>query len=115
MGGGECEKRRAKGGYGVRYVIEGEWSGYSSGQRRVVHREVTDRAARADWCRRAGCILYTDGTRLDLTVREAKPRERVTEIHGYTSLIDECERENLKTVAGLSVARAARQAAKAAP
>jgi hypothetical protein len=30
---------------------------------------------------------FSDGTYLYITVRDAKPRERVTEIHGYDRLL----------------------------
>ncbi len=64
-----------------RYVLEGTWSGYNSGQRRLVHRQVFRKPVNLT------CIRYTDGTTLDITVRSAKKSERVKEIHGYTSLI----------------------------
>ncbi|WP_316176278.1 hypothetical protein [Bradyrhizobium sp. SZCCHNRI1073] len=76
-----------------RYVLEGEWSGYVSRQRRVVHREVVTDRKRVERLRQMYCIRYTDGTALLLTLREAEPRERVQEIKGYSSLIRECERE----------------------
>ena len=69
-----------------RFVLEGVWSGYRSSQRKVVHREVT---RRPDNYEHLKTILYTDGTTLDLTLRQAEPRERVKEITGYTSLIRE--------------------------
>ncbi len=64
-----------------RYILEGTWSGYTSGQRRVVHRQVIHKPVTLS------CIRYTDGTTLIIDVRPALPRERVKEIHGYTSLI----------------------------
>lgn len=84
-----------------RYVIEGVWSGYNSSQSRVVHREVTDRQKLAEWVRDTGMISYTDGTCLWLSVREAKPRERVKQIHGYTLLLRECFYANVSSVAAL--------------
>ena len=69
-----------------RFVIEGIWSGYRSSQRKVVHRAVTHLPGRYEHLR---TIRYTDGTTLDLTIRPVKPRERVQEIKGYTSLINE--------------------------
>lgn len=64
-----------------RYILEGTWSGYRSSQRRVVHRQVIRKLVSLS------CICYTDGTKLDISVRPAKKGERVKEIHGYTSLI----------------------------
>lgn len=90
----------------ARFVIEGIWSGYVSSQSRVVHREVTRDASRAEWARKAGCIIYTDGTRLFLDVRDAKPRERVREVRGYSDLIDDCVFYGVNTVAALTKARA---------
>ena len=64
-----------------RYILEGYWSGYNSGQRRVVHRQIIRKPVTLS------CIRYTDGTTLDISVRPAKKGERVKEIHGYDSLI----------------------------
>ena len=75
-----------------RYIIEGEWSGYPSGQRRVCHRTVHKapfKKLRA-WVEKTRSISFTDGTELLLTVRDCKPRERVQEIHRYDSLINLC-------------------------
>lgn len=87
----------------TRFIIEGEWSGYHSGQRRVVHRTVHSRAYKSlrAWVERVGCIIYTDGTSLDLTVRDCKPRERVQQINGYGRLIAECAHHNINCVAQL--------------
>jgi len=67
-----------------RYVIEGEWSGYTSSQSRICHRVVTQHPN--DY-KKIQAIQYTDGTCLYLTVRPCLPRERIKEIHGYDSLI----------------------------
>jgi hypothetical protein len=72
----------------MRYVLEGTWSGYHSVQRRVVHREVIRKPIELS------CIQYTDGTTLQIYVREARPRERVQEINGYGSLIRQALRLN---------------------
>jgi hypothetical protein len=74
----------------MRYVVEGEWTGYTSTQRRVVHREVVD-AKRGERLKRLYAIVYTDGTSLLIRVREAKPREKIERIDGYGSLIREAE------------------------
>ncbi len=86
-----------------RFVIEGTWSGYRSSQTRVVHRTVhkdSERKLRA-WADANGSISYTDGTALWLTVREAKPRERVQVLNGYGSLIRDCVYHNVSSVAAL--------------
>ena len=71
-----------------RFVIEGEWTGYTSAQRRVVHRKVYPSSYKRlrEWAARTHGIRYTDGTMLLLSVRDCKPRERVKEIAGYNSL-----------------------------
>jgi hypothetical protein len=75
----------------MRYVLEGEWSGYHSGQQRMVHREVVTKK-RAEALRKLHTIRYTDGTVLYINVRQAKPRENVESKLGYVSLIRDAER-----------------------
>jgi hypothetical protein len=84
----------------ARFILEGTWSGYTSAQRHVVHRQVVTKPARFADIIKSG-IRYTDGTALYLTMREAKPREKVTEIHGYDSLIADCVREQVCSVDAL--------------
>jgi hypothetical protein len=86
-----------------RYIIEGTWTGYSSHQQRVVHRTVhkaAEKKLRA-WAEKTYGVLYTDGTRLLLNVRDCKPRERVEVIAGYSGLIAECMRHDVASVADL--------------
>ena len=87
----------------MRFIIEGEWSGYHSGQRRIVHRTVhpSSRNKLRAWAEKTRGILYTDGTMLYLTVRDCKPRERVKEILGYVKLIDDCFFYSVDSVASL--------------
>lgn len=68
----------------MRFIYEGTWSGYRSGQERVCYRRVVRSKKVADaWAKITG-ILFTDGTTLDLTLRPAKPREKVKEVgQGY--------------------------------
>lgn len=83
-----------------RFVIEGEWTGYTSAQRRVVHRTVhagTEKRLR-EWVDKTRAIRYSDGTSLVLSVRNCGPRERITEIRGYSTLIANCVRHNVATV-----------------
>lgn len=72
------------------FILEGEWSGYTSAQRHIVHREVVSQK-RADALRKIYGIRYTDGTMLFLSVRERKSRERVETKNSYGSLIREAE------------------------
>lgn len=87
----------------TRFIIEGTWTGYTSSQSRVVHRTVHPVAFKAlrAWAENTKSITYTDGTRLILSVRDCKPYEKVIEIHGYSSLIDQCARANVDSVAAL--------------
>jgi hypothetical protein len=76
--------------YRMRYVLEGEWTGYTSSQRRVVHRQVVY-GRRARRLKNLHAIVYSDGTSLILTLRKARLRERVEEIHSYDELIQKAE------------------------
>lgn len=76
----------------TRYVLEGEWTGYTSRQQRVVHREVITDRKRADRLRGLHKIVYTDGTALLIRVRDAEYRERVETVDSYGSLIRDAER-----------------------
>ena len=97
----------------ARWILEGRWSGYTSSQSRIAHREVISglpklRAA----IEAAHGIRYTDGTMLILSVRDAKPRERVQAINGYNSLIRDCAHYGVWSVAKLQAAKdAARKSA----
>jgi len=75
----------------MRYVVEGEWTGYTSSQRKVAHREVIDDKkvgkGFVEKLRNLHAIVYTDGTSLLVHTREAKPREKVEQVLGYKSLI----------------------------
>lgn len=86
-----------------RFVIEGEWSGYTSSQRRIVHRTVHKDCFKylRKWAENNHSITYTDGTALHISVRDAKHRERVKEIHGYDSLISDCAYYNVNRVSDL--------------
>lgn len=84
------------------FEITGEWSGYRSSQRRMVHREYTKDKVFAQKIEEMRSILYTDGTSLDLNVRQMDYRERKQkEINGYTSLIRDCVRESVSCVSDL--------------
>jgi hypothetical protein len=85
----------------MRYIIEGEWTGYNPSQRRVVHREVTTRKDYADAVKKLGSILYSDGTSLILSVREAIFREKIVENLQYRELIRECIARGVRAVAQL--------------
>ena len=96
---------------GERFIIEGTWSGYTSAQSRVVHRTVHHAAFKRlrAWCEATHGIRYTDGTMLYLSVRDAKPRERVKEERGYASLIEECAHFGVDSVDALQLAKKAAQ------
>lgn len=76
----------------ARYIIEGTWRGYRSSQDHVCHREIykSNRIDGGDFIktlRGMHSIPFSDGTALIVSVREAKPREKVQEKHGYTQFI----------------------------
>lgn len=68
-----------------RFIVEGEWSGYVSSQRRVVHRTVhtLHRAA----FEKIHDLRFTDGTALYITVRDAKFREKVEVKDQYSTAL----------------------------
>ncbi len=84
----------------TRHLIEGTWSGYRSSQERVVHRETTTEP----WLIKAllghyRSILYTDGTRLALTIRPLRKGERrPPDLLSYRELIRECALRNIWSV-----------------
>ncbi len=80
------------------WTIEGIWTGYTSAQRHVVHREHTRSKKRVEAVRKLGAILYTDGTRLLLDIREGKNGAAIA---GYTDLINSCISEGVSSVAAL--------------
>jgi|HubBroStandDraft_4_1064222.scaffolds.fasta_scaffold39605_6 hypothetical protein len=85
-----------------RWILEGEWTGYTSAQRHVVHVQVfKGRPDLRAWLERNRAIRYTDGTSLILRVRDAKPREKVVEVVSYYSLIIDCFRHNVRSVDAL--------------
>jgi hypothetical protein len=94
----------------MRYVIEGEWSGYRSSQQRVVHREVYVSHRKIspfiEDVRKIHAIQFTDGTSLVLSVREAKPREKVEEKLSYRELIRDAIRTGIHSVDGMTMAAA---------
>lgn len=87
-----------------RFVIEGVWAGYTCRQDRVVHRQAYQGSRRhlRAWAESTHSVLFTDGTRLLLSVRECAPRERVQEVLGYSALIEDCARQGVRTVEDLN-------------
>ncbi len=84
------------------YKIEGEWSGYTSSQRHVVHRKYTTDRLLAEQVKKLNFIVFTDGTTLNLRVSESNGGVKEREIDGYSSLIADCLSQNVNTVAALS-------------
>ncbi len=97
----------------TRYVIEGTWSGYTSAQRKVCHRRVLTKR-QADAQGKISSIGYSDGTSLYLSVRLAEPREKVQEIRGYDSLIQDCLRHGMTGYCSVDAIVAKDKAAKEA-
>ena len=71
----------------MRWILEGTWSGYRSGQERVCHRRILKSKRSVEFWEPIHAVVFTDGTTMTMTIRECKPREKVTEIHGYDSLL----------------------------
>ena len=74
----------------ARFVLEGEWTGYSSSQQSVKHREVIDQK-RADRLKNLHAIVYTDGTSLLISLRPALRNEKIRELNQYGALIRQAE------------------------
>ena len=96
--------RRLKGRL-PRHIIEGTWSGYTSHQQRIVHVEVSTSRALIEWVQQTHAITFTDGTCLYLKAWPCKPREKVREVPGYTSLIRDCHYYGVISVAELGDAK----------
>ena len=79
---------KGKGG-DMRWICEGTWSGYSSSQQHVCHRKVITKKWKMEALKSINTVEYTDGTRLYVTVRTCLPREKVKEIDGYSSMLQE--------------------------
>jgi hypothetical protein len=98
----ELEKRKVLKPTKSRYEITGEWSGYRSGQQRIVHREYTADKKYVDKIKNLGFICYTDGTTLNLKIRTMKTGERKQNtIDSYSRLIRDCIDANTNNVVDL--------------
>jgi hypothetical protein len=82
------------------FVVTGTWSGYTSSQERVCHREYCGKKT-AEAIRKIGHgIRFTDGTMLYLTVIKVA-RRTLPPLDGYSSLIRECVAQGTNEVAKL--------------
>lgn len=97
----------------TRFILEGTWTGYTSSQSRVCHREILTEK-RADSLRGLHRIVFTDNTSLLISIREAQPREKIVVNNQYGSLIREAEQHggSAVRVADLADARPARTASE---
>lgn len=75
------------------YILEGTWTGYTSAQTRIVHREVISDPKRIANLKTLHEIVYTDGTALLLHLREEPQGDPVKKMDGYGSLIRQAEKE----------------------
>lgn len=71
----------------TRFVLEGTWGGYRSSQSRVCHLTFI-KPYQAKQFEKITGIRFSDGTSMGITVRPAKPREKLREIHGYDSILE---------------------------
>ena len=72
-----------------RFVLEGTWSGYTSRQTQVCHREVISAKRAERLVLRA--IRFDDGTSLWIATRPAARGEKVETKGSYTDLIRDAE------------------------
>ncbi len=77
-----------------RYVVECIWRGYR-GQLVPCHRVVIRYRREIEALQKIRSVGFTDNTAMSVTVRPTKPREKVKEIHGYSSLLADCVRLGL--------------------
>lgn len=68
-----------------RFVVEATWSGYHWGQSHICHRTV-ETLFRIGY-ENLHSHVFGDGTHMSITVRDAKPRERVERMNGYSKLL----------------------------
>jgi hypothetical protein len=71
----------------MRWILEGTWSGYRSGQERVCHRRILKSMKSVEFWEPIHAVVFTDNTTMTMRIREAKPREKVEEIKGYDALL----------------------------
>jgi len=74
-----------------RYILEGTWGSHHGAYHRTV-------IYNPDKYKDIKSIMFDDGTSLKLSIRQAKPYEKVEIIHGYDSLIDKCLRHGVNSV-----------------
>lgn len=83
------------------WMVEGEWSGYTSNQRRVAHRHYTARRQEAESISDLGFIQFTDGTALFLNVKQLAARRKLPEVKTYKALIEDCLLHKVNSVQAL--------------
>jgi len=93
----------------MRTITECYWHGYRASQDRVCHRTV--HKGKSPYAAISN-VRFTDGTTMSVSHREAKPRERVKELHGYDSLLRDLIREGLKGFVSVEELYRRRNAAK---
>ncbi len=77
-----------------RYVVECIWRGYR-GQLVPCHRRVIRYKRQVQALSKIHSVGFSDNTTMSVTVRPAKPREKVKEIRGYDELLADCVRLGL--------------------
>ena len=93
----------------MRWIVEGIWSGYRASQSRPCHRVIVRNRKTAEAFAKIDTVVFTDGTTMSVPVREAKPREKIQEIHGYTSLLNDFRYRGMTGYCSVSDLIAARQ------
>ena len=82
-----------------RWIIEGQWSGYTSSQSHCCYRQIFDEK-KAKAIESMHRIMFSDGTCLYLSARPAKFREKIVEQKSYQRLVmDELAKVSAQTPA----------------
>lgn len=79
----------------TRFVIEGTWSGYTAGQKRVCHRTVTSHKSLADSLAKIHIVEFTDFTKMFVEVRPVKRGEKIVEMKAYCALLGDFARHGM--------------------
>jgi hypothetical protein len=85
-----------------KYLLIGNWSGYKASQSRDCHIEKIKYPEKYENLK---YIRFTDGTYLNLSIRELKPRERIKENKQYYELIRLCLKYKVCSVTELQKAQ----------
>ena len=89
-------------------MIEGTWLGYRSSQDQIIFRAFYPKKFTDQVSKICPVITFTDGTRLLLTISDAKPSKKRKVIHNYEDLIRRCVTHGVDNVTKLYELEAAK-------